>query len=187
MTYDQWKTASPYDEITDVLMQELEEKLKELSPKKNLGSCFDIYAFGCKYADLEPDGCTGIKFLEYPDEDNIIINVGGHKTVVPPNCEWAGWQGIEATDEQIDSWMEVAQEIVCGAGSNGYWSGDDWFMTVEDSDKVEWVFDDDGEYDIDKTANLVIKTAEDMLKSWQDEMILLSKMMDHIRQGKYNL
>ena len=137
-----------------------------------------------KDADLEPHGQQGIELVSIT-EDEVFFKVHGGKTI-------PGWDislnfPSDLDESDYDTWnkyreiyLEQAREIVCGAGSDGYWSGDDWFLSFEDSGSIEWQFDDKGEMSYELTAQAVVAKANELLAHWEAEMILADKMIDQL-------
>lgn len=181
--YDQWKTAYPpeYDYL-QIPVDELQMAVEKLGSSRNK-NCWMVPFCG-KDADLEPNGCTGIKKLRYPDEDTIEVFVGGHKTVCGVNQE----NVYNMPDKDVEQWMEVCQEAVCGCGTvefDGHWTGDDWSLSFNDSLLVNWEYrelpDGDVDYDVEKTARKVFDAAIELVeKKYEPEWLLLDSIINSI-------
>ncbi|MDA8140747.1 MAG: hypothetical protein M0036_19035 [Desulfobacteraceae bacterium] len=128
--------------------------------------CWGLCSFGGKDADLDPEGCTGISKIAKIDDQSVAVVVGGHKSVGDPTYELE----FELTPEDDESYSAIAHELVCGCGYSGYWSGDDWSLTVEQSVDVPWVLDGRGAFDIDETAKAVVEAARAALLPYEKEV-----------------
>lgn len=177
--YDQWKTASPYDDDPGYDHADLEKALEAIDYGRNK-PCFPILSFGGKDADLEPCGCTGIK--EFGGDlsgthPKLTVEVGGHKTVVPPD-DW----GLEIPESRMVYYMEIATEIVCGAFPvQGEWTGDDWVLYFSDRILVDPVWDEEAmELDYPATAQAIKDAAEKRCEEFSRETRLVDEAMNEL-------
>lgn len=178
--YDQWKTASPYDDDPGYDHANLEDAVKALNEGRNL-DCWPLCSFGWKDADLDPCGCTGIKAIGGDLSTNhpkLTVEVGGHKTVCHPNDWW-----LDLSDEKRDEFGEIVQELVIDMGGPGEWTGDDWCLYFSDTIKVDPVWDEtDMELDYTKTAEVIVKAARQRCGEWSREMRELDKLVEEVYQ-----
>src|SRR5262252_8149868 len=70
--------------------------------------CWSVLSFGGKDADLDPEGCTGIKAIRWKDEETLLVDVGGHKTVA-----------YEGTDAQIEEQWDFLTDALWGLDADG--------------------------------------------------------------------
>ncbi len=146
-----------------------------------IGGCWGLCSFGWKDADLDPEGCTGIDKIISMDEHKVIVEYGGHKTATNPTyeCEY------ELSDDDEHYYSEAAHDIVSGCGYDGYWSGDDWSLSVRGEVAVEWVRKDDGSIDIPATAERIVEIVKAELAPYESEMRLMDKLLDELYQEIY--
>jgi len=103
----------------------------EYAERKGNG-CFDVISFGWKDADLDAEGCTGISELVAVEGKRIVVEASGHKTLCDPTYEFE----FDLTEEDKDSYSEVAHSIVCDCACSGEWTGDDWSLSFNEHVKV---------------------------------------------------
>jgi hypothetical protein len=144
----------------------VEEATRKLGTGRNR-ECWPVAAFGGKHADLDPCGCTGIKKVIGGNEDSITVEVGGHKTVCPPENE---------------SKMELAQELVSGAGYSGDWTGDDWVLHFTATVSVPLPWDDalTDEANFTTMGKLVFEAAEAACQQFEKDMVELDEAMSKL-------
>ena len=179
--YDQWKTASPYDDevgIPDKEWEQLELAIKDLNNGRNL-DCWPLCSFGWKDADIDPTGCTGISKIEQYDEETIIVYIGGHKSFGAPS-EWWFDNDVIITDDEIEMYDEIAAEIMCDTGYPGDWEGDGWSIYFKDHVTVSIVFDGGIEVDIRATAKLIVDTAVVACNQFHDAMAYFDGLMNDL-------
>lgn len=178
--YDQWKTASPYDDDPGYEHADLEDAVKALDEGRNK-DCFSVLSFGGKDADLEPCGCTGINAIRGMTgvtHPKILVDVGGHKTVSHPQ-DWL----LELPPARIEELGDIATEIVCGCGIAGEWTGDDWSMGFNDTIRVDPVWDETVmELDYPATAQAIVKAARERCEEFSKQTRALSLMMKELYQ-----
>ena len=161
--------------------RELKIAVSLIEIEGEVGGCWGLCSFGWKDADLDPEGCTGIDKIVSIDEEKIVVNVGGHKTATDPTYETP----YNLTKKDKDYYSEAAYEIVCGCGYEGYWSGDDWSLSVRKEVPVEWVKTEDGDFDISSTAEKIVELAKVALAPYESEMKTLSEMLDELYDEIY--
>lgn len=146
----------------------LEAALKAMDEGRN-ESCWPLVSFGWKDADLDPEGCTGIKAVVGADRKTVSLTVGGHKTVCDPTyeCEY------ELTDKDKEMYSTVAHSIVCD-GPSGEWSGDDWCLHDSMTITVNW------RGTIKETAEAIIKKARKAVRSFEESCRMVDKAMDEV-------
>jgi hypothetical protein len=146
--------------------------LRELNEGKNL-DCWPLISFGGKDADLSAEGCTGIKALVGAQEDRLIFDVGGHKTVPDSAC-------LETDNEQVCShYDEVAGELISDCGFNAEWTGDEWVIKWLDQIAVPVVnYPDTCDIDAAATAEEAINQAGGRIDAFEKAMVLLSAKLD---------
>jgi len=129
-----------------------------------------------KDADLEPWGQQGIELLgtsytrtEY--HARLRVHVG--KT-------WAGTDVClnlpnDISDEDyrkaVDEYLEQAQEVVCSVPGEGYWSGDDWYVSDAFDVTVPITLNpDDDSVDKEATWQSIYAAYENAVENWDREM-----------------
>jgi len=146
--------------------------------------CFGCVSFGWKDADLDPHGCCGIRHIVAATDENITIVVSGHKTLCDPTYEFPG----DLPKDVEESYQESAHSVVCDIQCEGYWSGDDWSVSFEETVSIHWVTKDAiggplGQViDIDATANAAIKRAREVCKPYQEAWAAASAALDEMYQ-----
>jgi hypothetical protein len=241
--YDQWKTASPWDEADDLPIDQLEQAIRALNEGRNMkefyhslewspvacpecggqwqtlfqrtiwnGRCIDeegdeklvhvkcscgtefsadsvltkkqhsrgcwgLCSFGWKDADLDAEGCTGIDKIVSATEDNITVEVGGHKTLCDPTFECE----FELSSEDEENYQEWAQSIVIDAPFSGEWTGDDWSLSNRETFQVDWIVSDEtGDFDIEATAKAIVEKAHEAIKPFETAMAEASSDLDEV-------
>lgn len=163
------------DEKLFKLVAEIRGALRERNEGRNL-DCWPLCSFGWKDADLEASGCTGIKAIVGVQEDRLEIAVGGHKTVSGGDC-------LETEDERIvEHYNEIAQDLVCGCGFSGEWTGDEWVVSWTDTIAVKVVHYQDqargDDVDPAATATAIIHAAQSHVEAFEESMRTLSEQLD---------
>ena len=148
---DYWDQQT-YDQI----FEGLEKALKAQNMGRNR-ECFPLVSFGWKDADLDPEGCTGIKRISNITEEKVSFIIGGHKTFCP-------YEEYHPTDEE--------QEIIFDIGYPGDWSGDDWCLYMDDKEVSTPIIynKETGEVDYGQTAQHMILEAQVKLADFQVTM-----------------
>lgn len=157
------------------MVKAIRAALVERNGGRNL-DCWPLCSFGWKDADLEASGCTGIKAICGVQEDRLEIEVGGHKTIGDGSCLETESQGL------VDHYNEIAQDLVCGCGFGGEWTGDEWVVSYSDKIAVSVVnYQDEARgSDIDPvaTAHAVIKEAHTRTEAFEAAMVELSERLN---------
>ena len=146
--------------------------------KQNEGrnkDCFPLASFGWKGADLDPEGCTGIKSICNITDESISFIIGGHKTFCPFEFD----EDQERYREQIE---EQEQIVIGDIGYPGDWTGDDWDIRMYDKEVTSQVFFDEesGEVDYAATASHMILKAKVELADYQIAMCEASEDFEKI-------
>jgi len=146
------------------------DKLEALLKTKAGGrnpKCWRIASFDWKDADLEPEGCGGIKELRYPSEDQIDFVVGCHKTICP-------------TREDL---MDVATDVLMDTLSGFWveWLDDEWVVSTKKTLTTSWAFDDYNEVDYDQTAEQILSLASEALKEFRELAAEVDNLLEELR------
>lgn len=149
-------------------VKELEDTLRGMNDGRN-DSCWPLVSFGWKDADLDPEGCTGIKKVVGADRRGIVLEVGGHKTVCDPTYE----SEYELTEEDKTAYSEVAHSIVCD-GPAGEWTGDDWCLAEHLTITVQW------RATVKETAEAIIRKARKAVRPFERSCKSVDKDMDRL-------
>jgi len=144
----------------------LEAALKAMNEGRN-ESCWPLVSFGWKDADLDPEGCTGIKAIVGADRKTVSLTAGGHKTVCDPTYE----SEYNLSKKDAEMYSMVAHSIVCD-GPSGEWSGDDWSLSDSTTITVNW------RGTIKETAGAIIKKAQKAVRSFEESCQMVDKAMD---------
>jgi len=184
-TYDQWKTASPEDDCRGPEVEPLEDALKTHCLGRNT-ECWPVCSFGWNYADLEPEGCTGIKRIVSAGEESITVEVGGHKVIGDGEGIWPDFGTDGWTEKMQDQWyekaracyLEQAEALVTTSCSWGEWEGDGWCMSFKKDVTVPWEWINNEGPDYPRTAEEIVHAARKALSMWQLEMIDLDAACD---------
>ena len=136
---------------------DVEIHLRELDEGRN-PNCWPIISFGYKDADLDPEGCTGIKELAGIDaEDRTLVVVGGHKTVSDPD----EWFEFGLTPDDLDYAREAVQDYLCGCVANTVERGtDEYVVSFEETIAVAFRDDLDPDTEIGEHAKDIEKAAD---------------------------
>lgn len=153
------------------------EALAERASGRN-EDCWPVCDFGGKDADLDPEGCTGIKRLVNVSDETVVLQVGGHKTLGDPTYE----SEFDLSEDDDHYYSTMAHETVAGAGFAGEWPGDDWTLTTSETVSVPWVRGPGGDIDYEATADAVVTAAEDSLASYREEMRMADEMIESLYQ-----
>jgi hypothetical protein len=136
-----------------------------LGSNKNRG-CFPVHSFSWKDADLEEDGCTGIRSLTFTRE-HIVAVIGGHKTFAPDE------EGLDDT-----AYMDALHETFVYALSDPFspdgrcelnWTGDDWSASTENSVSIPWG------PDLKSMVGKIVDQADSALRAFREAMIAAHK------------
>jgi hypothetical protein len=157
----------------------LTKELIALNECRNL-DCWPLGSFGRKDADLDPEGCTGIRCILALDEEFVTLKIGGHKTFCPFTDD-----EDEFTEDELESIEEQEQFIINDIRYPGYWSGDDWTLDTEDEIRVGWVYNTE-ELTIDhkKTAENIVVVAKEKLAYFENCMAEYNKIFESIKPEK---
>jgi hypothetical protein len=146
-----------------VLIAGVKKALKEQDEGRN-SSCWPLVSFGWKDADLDAEGCTGIKRIIGTKEDRPLFEIGGHKTFVASDC-------LDTDDEEKRAaFDERMRSIVCDTGYHAEWSGDDWCVSFSDVMGLAIVRKPDDSPDFEETAKQVIDIAEKLCRPFEEAM-----------------
>jgi len=161
------------------LIDGVKKALKEQDEGRNQ-SCWPLVSFGWKDADLDAEGCTGIKRIVDAVEDKLIFEIGGHKTFVSSDC-------LDTTSEKKRAaFDEAMREIVCSTGYSAEWTGDDWCVSFSSMVSTAILRKDstagavDGlattsEPDFAATAIEIIRLAQKACRGFEEEMASADK------------
>lgn len=134
-----------------------------------------------KDADLEPWGQQAAELVGIRGKTlYCIAHIG--KTFagddVCLNLTKAQERSTKAFEAARDLYLEQAQEVVCGCGVAGEWSGDDWFMSeaVPYSVRLRSTAED--------TARAVAAGVERALKPAESELVAAEAILDHLSGWK---
>lgn len=160
-------------------VEAIEAALKEASQGR-YEACWPLVSFGWKDADLDAEGCTGIKAIQAPREEvegyTFRVEIGGHKYFTPASagCERALSEEERASADATSHAyvMAVAQE----AGATLYWDGDRWMARWEDVIEVPWPHwkTEPAEH----VAARIITAAKEALKPFDQEMASGERMLN---------
>jgi hypothetical protein len=123
------------------------------SQGRNRG-CFPLLSFDWKDADLEPDGCTGIRGISC-SPTNIQVTVSGHKTFAPDE------EGLN-DDGYLAALYDTFTDITMGY--EGDWTGDEWQSSYTNTIKVEY------QPELSDTVIYLIEQAETDLMQYKEDM-----------------
>jgi hypothetical protein len=149
------------------LIAGVQRALKNQDEGRN-SSCWPLVSFGWKHADLDAEGCTGIKKIVDADGDKLVFEIGGHKTFVASDC-------LDTDDEEKRAAFDAAmQDVVCSTGYSAEWTGDDWcvsfsnklFMAIVRKDSVDGM----SEPDFEEMAKQIILAAEQLCRPFEEAM-----------------
>ena len=152
--------------------------------ERNMGrelDCWPLGSFGWKDADLEPEGCTGIRSFSGYEGAELLITVGGHKSFsAPVNWDCADEEeGL--SDEEFDSldaeWRDTIFEVCCLETCwNMDWDCDEVTVYFEDIVRVEVPF----ERNYDVLAEEIIAEAKKATTAFSESMKGLSEQIDEM-------
>lgn len=164
---------------TRALIAGVKKALKEQDEGRN-SSCWPLVSFGWKDADLDAEGCTGIKRIVDAVEDKLIFEIGGHKTFVSSDC-------LDTSNEKKRKAFDSAmQDIVCSTGFNAEWTGDDWCVSFSSVVAVPITFNRPIESgpgnspDFEATAKQIISDAEQACRRFEEEMASASEAAEKL-------
>jgi hypothetical protein len=162
MSWEQYSRMEEEGELSKGV-GDLEKALKAQNEGKNQ-RCWPLVSFGWKDADLDPEGCCGIKEIVNYNTDEVTVLVGGHKTFCPP-------ENASAPEFPGDSLI---------AGCKCEWTGEEWVASFEVELKVEFEDVADG-VDFDAHhAELIIKKAEELCAPFQKNWEEIEKHLDSL-------
>ena len=145
----------------------------DLNEGRNLDH-YPLISFGGKDADLDPEGCSGIREITKIDEESgVTVEVGIHKTY---GCD------EEWTEEQRDIAQECLPHII---GSEWNADEDGWDMSLTFEVTVPWIWkpDESESEDIDAMVADCIKRVKAELKPIEEELALADSALDAISKG----
>lgn len=127
------------------LTEKLVAAIQAQQDNRHNKGCWPVAAFGWKDADLDAEGCSGIRsIVAYYDQDEIAVEVGIHKTF----CIDSDW-----TDEQV----RRAQELLpLGYGYDT--DPESWLAYTADTLRVAWIMRDAAP-DYEATAAAILAAA----------------------------
>ena len=166
-------------EAVGEMVAALEEALKAYPDQGRNRECWPLLSFGWKDADLDPEGCTGIRSVLRADDGRATLTISGHKTLCDPTheCEW------DLSKEDEEAWSAVAHEIVCGqAVGEGEWTGSDWSLHWSGEIAVEWPEGEIGEEWKKTAVERVVEAAREALEPFRKDMKELSRQMDLLHE-----
>lgn len=128
-----------------------------------------------KNADLDPCGQQGIEVVRCSDTEaeciaHVGLTVAGTDACI--NCDDKDYEA------RLESYLEIAQEIVCSIPGGGYWSGDDWYISDEIPFKAKLYFNDDDSLDKEKTWDSIMAAFNEAVKNWDDEAIAANNALN---------
>lgn len=168
------------DQLFEYLINDFTHNLTQLTAliarrirSKSTGrnhECFPVYSFGGRNADLEPEGCTGIKEIEVSYDPThgrfVTISVGGHKTFeLEPDLE--GNEGY-----QDAAWSIGYPSYRAGIPEDS--GGEE--LTVNFSDGLSV----DVEPTLEETADAIIHEAEDRCEIFNIDMMGCATEFDQL-------
>lgn len=156
------------------MLKVLRETIMEDSEGRNK-DCWPLCSFDGKDADLEPSGCTGIRRIVGVNQDKVLFEVGGHKTVVDSDCLPHSPSHDGLTESHREEFDERARDYVCHSGFAAEHDGDGaWVISF--SDVIAVAFDETP----DATAAKVYAEAKTRTDAFQKEMAGLDRIMNHL-------
>lgn len=181
--YDQWKTASPFDEgepYYDDYDEELEGLQIELM-QHSTGRCGqdEVCCLTGKDADLEPWGEQWIT-LDSADEEQAHCTFRAYVSVAGTDvCLNLPEKTTEEEYEKAQNeYLEQATEIVCGANLAGEWDGDSWILGTQESFDVNWHYLKDDTPDYPKTVEEIMKALTPVQNRWEEEVIPMNDYLN---------
>ena len=168
--------------FTYFLVKATEHELSECGGCHNTG-CW-ICPFGWKDADLD-EGCCGVGKNNGFTRNTVKFDVGGHATFCA-GFDVLQWDdNIGNLDEEdfsriVEIYDENVQEIMCGIGYPGDWTGDDWCIYFHKDIEVPWerylgIFRNPV-----KTAERIIKAAVHHTDEFEKEVVLARKIQHDV-------
>jgi hypothetical protein len=154
------------------IVEGVRKALKDQDEGRNAG-CWPLVSFGWKDADLDAEGCTGIKAIIGAKEDRLILAIGGHKTFVASDC-------LDTDDEEKRAaFDEAMREIVCSTGYPSEWTGDDWCSSWSGFVALPIVMKD-GKPDFEATATRIISDSEQACRAFEEAMAHASEAANEL-------
>lgn len=129
-----------------------------------------------KDADLEPCGQQGLELLgttssrtEYKAQ--LRIHVGKTIAGLDVCLNLPDDTSDEDYDKARKDYIEQAQEVVCGIPFDGYWSGDDWYVSDTFDITVPITLNpEDDSVNKEATWNSIYAAYEDAVEDWDREV-----------------
>lgn len=160
----------------DDYYDDLVAAIKAFDEGRNL-ECWPLCSFGGKDADLDPEGCTGIKEIVEADEDSVWLHVGGHKAIGNPMEWWIDmprWARFRLEEEVGDlvSCSDFFSDCDCSSFD---------FSFKEDRLRVDLIIDEEtGDYDIAASAKACVGAALLACEAFEQDMRELDRQVDEI-------
>jgi hypothetical protein len=140
-----------------------------------------------KNADLDRGGQQGIQLVS-ADEEHVYFRVHAGMTIagndVCLNLRPRDLEDEDYCDRALELYLEQATEVVCAIPFSGYWSGDDWYVSLHgEVMRVPWeVFENHGQpeglLDYGGTAAAIVKAAHEALEDWERETNMAHDALD---------
>ena len=137
-----------------------------------------------KDGDLERGGQQGIELVA-ADEDHVYWRVHAGATFagldVCLNLRPKDEENEAVAYAYREAYLDQAGEVMAGIPFPGYWSGDDWYISLQgEVMRVEWHYDtrECDSIDYEATATELIKAAHEALKDWERENDLAHDALD---------
>jgi hypothetical protein len=139
-----------------------------------------------KDADLEPCGQQALELVKVT-EDTVFFKLHCGATIVGDDVclnlpkeieEDDSEEGQDKFSEIREIYLDQAQEIVCGCGYSGQWSGDDWWIECEVDLEVPVTLDANGAPEVDDIVDAMEAAAQESIDQWEKEMGIAHKMLD---------
>lgn len=175
--YDQWKTASPYDD--DEPAQTINEKLCDGTILIGYGK--PGHGMNGKDADLDRHGQCLVKELRTVDPvgaDTMRVDIHLHlyADVCEPYIEWTGDIPENVAEGMSEEAMDIATEIVCDCWEyEGEWTGSDYWcfwtdvvlsvrLEVEEYEEIEAGYEPTLQAIAQRIANAIYEGNEETKK-----------------------
>ena len=140
-----------------------------------------------KNADLKPSGQQGISVEAVTDATvKCLAHIGETLVGLDACLNLTPEQETDADFfcEAKETYLEQAQEVVCGCGVFGEWDGDNWCLYETVPFEVPVVMADDGTPDYDATAQRIVEAGEQALAPLQLEIELADELLDMLAGWK---
>jgi hypothetical protein len=145
----------------------LEAAIVALNDGRNL-RCWPLCSFGWKDADLDAEGCTGIKSIDATDDEMVKVIVGGHKTFgIDP--DW--------TEAQVDTANTC---LPVGYACDG--DHEEWTSSTQVEIEVPWVLSPEGEPSYELTAAAIVEAARNAIAPFEKDVAEADAAMNKVTE-----